>query len=59
MTDEMTYEIEPRTDGCWVMAVVDDLGNEIAGGIFPPGDDGYREAIEEAESIIESMGGVL
>ena len=54
----LTYEIEPLESGGWSMAVMQD-GEEIAGGTFPAGDDGYCEAIEEAETIIDSMGGEL
>ena len=54
----LTYEIEPLESGGWSMAVMQD-GEEIAGGTFLAGDDGYCEAIEEAETIIESMVGQL
>lgn len=54
-----TYEIDSIDGGHgWIMSVHQD-GEEIAGGTFTPGDDGYCEAIEEAETIIESMGGEL
>ena len=36
----LTYEIEPLESGGWSMAVMQD-GEEIAGGAFPAGDDGY------------------
>ena len=54
----LTYEIEPSESVGWSMAVMQD-GEEIAGGTFPAGDEGYCEALEEAEIIIESMGGQL
>lgn len=58
----MTFEITPRSDfvgGGWRMQVFDLDGVEIAGGVFPPGDDGYCDAHSEAETIISSHEGCL
>jgi len=52
----ITYTIEPRSEalgGGWKLAVCED-GVEIAGGVFPAGDEGYGEALDLAESLVES-----
>lgn len=52
-----TYTVIPRSSvlgSGWKLAVFED-GEEIAGGVFPAGDDGYGEAIEQAQWIIEGM----
>lgn len=46
-----TYLIEPRPEALgsgWKLSVVED-GEEVAGGVFPPGDDGYADAVDVAE----------
>ena len=39
------FKIEPRDDKTWQLRLIRD-GEEVGGGIFPPGDDGYTEALE-------------
>ena len=45
-----TFEITPRSlsvGGGWKMQLFED-GQEVGGGVFPAGDDGYRDAYETA-----------
>jgi hypothetical protein len=39
------------------MQVFDQDGVEIAGGVFPPGDDGYCDAFNEASEIVQASEG--
>ena len=54
----INYTINPRPkhlgDG-WKLVVFQD-GEEVSGGVFEAGDEGYQAAIECAESIIEGFG---
>lgn len=45
-----TFEITPRplsVGGGWKMQLFED-GQEVGGGVFPAGDDGYCDAYETA-----------
>jgi hypothetical protein len=53
-----TYTIDPRPESLgsgWKLAVFQD-GEEVAGGVFEAGDEGYQEAVHRAEWIIEGLG---
>ena len=53
-----SYTIDPRPEclgSGWKLAVFQD-GEEVAGGVFEPGDEGYQEAVDRAEWIIEGLG---
>lgn len=52
-----TYTVTSRPESLgsgWKLSVFED-GQEISGGIFPAGDDGYCEAIDQAQWMIEGM----
>ena len=45
------YQIEPRPEhlgGGWRLRLLE-FGEEVGGGIYEPGDDGYGEALAEGE----------
>lgn len=51
-----SYEITPRPDtvgGGWRLKLLED-GEEVSGGAFPPGDDGYEEALAEADEWLST-----
>lgn len=53
----ITYTIDPRPDhlgGGWKVAILDDT-QEIAGGVFPAGDEGYTDALDFAESFLQEQ----
>ena len=52
------YEINPRPAALgagWKLAVKEG-GVEIAGGVFPPGDEGYADALDVATSFLPEPG---
>lgn len=47
-----SYEItERQIDSWWKLTFFED-GEEMGGGIFPPTDDGYQDAIDTGEEWI-------
>lgn len=44
------YEINPKPNGGWALKVYEDA-EEIGGGSFPPGDDGYQDALDMAAEM--------
>lgn len=49
--NDYAYVITPRSaaiGGGWRLQLLE-LGQEAGGGIFPPGDQGYMDAVDEGE----------
>jgi hypothetical protein len=52
-----SYQIDPRPPelgGGWKLKLLED-GEEVGGGVFPAGDDGYGDALETAEDWIFNL----
>lgn len=50
------YQIDPRkpeVGGGWKLTLTED-GEEVGGGIFDAGDDGYQDALDTAEDWMAS-----
>lgn len=51
-----SYQIDPRPQelgGGWRLKLIED-GEEVGGGVFETGDDGYQDAIDEGENWVAS-----
>lgn len=56
METSYSYEVIPRpaeTGGGWRLRLLED-GEEIGGGVFPAGDEGYSDALDEAALWLQS-----
>lgn len=56
MRNTYTFEIKPRPEdlgGGWKLSLLED-GEEVGGGIFEAGDDGYADAYNEGEEWIQT-----
>lgn len=53
---QYSYEINPRPEslgGGWKLRLLDD-GEEVGGGVFEPGDNGYCDALGTAHLWLDS-----
>ena len=52
------YEVIPRSEdlgGGWRLRLLED-GEEVGGGVFPAGDNGYAEALDTALDWLAARG---
>lgn len=43
-----SIEIQPRNEGGWKLILLED-GEEVGGGVYEAGDEGYCDALEAGE----------
>lgn len=53
MEEAYSFEIIPRQAGGWKLRLIED-GEEIGGGVFPAGNEGYADALQEGQDWLDT-----